>query len=152
DRVAHAARPVARAQRDGPLRRDAAGHARPDGDVLSSARRTPRLRGRAPVRLRSAAAPGARLHPPEGAARDGPHAREPPPRRPRGGEVAMKRMLDVMTRQPWTVQLDDSLAVARRMIAEREIRHLPVLDGGVVVGMVTERDLASTRDRIGTVS
>ena len=57
-----------------------------------------------------------------------------------------------MTRQPWTVQLDDSLTVARRMMAEREIHHLPVLDGGIVVGMVTDRDLAGTQGRLGTVS
>jgi acetoin utilization protein AcuB len=64
----------------------------------------------------------------------------------------MRRIAEVMTRQPWTVQIDDSLAVARRMIAEREIRHLPVLDGGKVVGMTTERELALAADRLGTVS
>ena len=57
-----------------------------------------------------------------------------------------------MTRQLWTVQLDDSIAVARRMIAEREIHHLPVIDRGSVVGMVTERDLALAADRLGTVA
>jgi CBS domain-containing protein len=64
----------------------------------------------------------------------------------------MRRIADVMTRQPWTVQIDDSLAVARQMIAEREIHHLPVLDGGKVVGMTTERELALAADRLGTVS
>jgi acetoin utilization protein AcuB len=64
----------------------------------------------------------------------------------------MKQIADFMTRQPWTVLLDDSLAVARRMIAEREIRHLPVLDGRRVVGMVTERELAGAFDRMGTVA
>jgi acetoin utilization protein AcuB len=64
----------------------------------------------------------------------------------------MKRISDFMTRQPWTVQLDDSIAVARRMLAEREIHHLPVLDGGVVAGMVTERDLAIAPHRTGTVA
>ncbi len=64
----------------------------------------------------------------------------------------MKRIADVMTRQPWTVQIDDSLAVARRMIVEREIHHLPVLDGGEVVGMMTERELAVAGDRLGTAA
>jgi acetoin utilization protein AcuB len=64
----------------------------------------------------------------------------------------MKRIADVMTPQPWTVQLDDSLAIARRMIAERDIHHLPVLDRGEVVGMVTERDLAHAANRLGTVA
>lgn len=63
----------------------------------------------------------------------------------------MKRIADVMTPQPWTVQVDDSLAIARRMVAERAIHHLPVVDGGEVVGMVTERDLAHARSRLGTV-
>jgi acetoin utilization protein AcuB len=64
----------------------------------------------------------------------------------------MKRIAEYMTAQPWTVQLDDSLALARRMMAEREIHHLPVVDGGAVVGMVTERDLALAADRLGTVA
>lgn len=63
----------------------------------------------------------------------------------------MQRIRDLMTRQPWTVQLDDSLAVARRMIAEREIHHLPVLDGGEVVGIVTEPGLSHAADHLGTV-
>ena len=64
----------------------------------------------------------------------------------------MKHIADVMTPQPWTVQLDDSLAIARRMIAERGIHHLPVLDGDEVVGMVTDRDLAHAANRLGTVA
>jgi len=64
----------------------------------------------------------------------------------------MKCIADLMTPQPWTVQLDDSLAVARQMLVEREIHHLPVLDGGNVVGMVTERDLAHAANRLGTVA
>lgn len=51
----------------------------------------------------------------------------------------MLQIARYMTSQPWTVQSDDSLAVARQMMAEREIRHLPVLDGGMLVGLLTER-------------
>ena len=64
----------------------------------------------------------------------------------------MKRITEVMTPQPWTVQLDDSLAVARRMLAEREIHHLPVLDAGQVVAMVDLRQLSRADDRLGTVA
>jgi len=53
-----------------------------------------------------------------------------------------------MTRQPWSVQLDDSVAVARQMLAQREIHHLPVLDGKLLVGIVTERDLALASNRV----
>lgn len=47
-----------------------------------------------------------------------------------------------MTKQPWSVQADDSVAVAREMLAERRAHHLPVLDGGKLVGLVTARELA----------
>lgn len=50
-----------------------------------------------------------------------------------------------MTKQPWAVRLDDSVGVARQMLAVREIRHLPVLDGDRLVGIVTERELAGDR-------
>lgn len=59
----------------------------------------------------------------------------------------MRRIADYMTRQPWSVQLDDSIGVARQMLAQREIHHLPVLDGKRAVGMVTERELALAADR-----
>ncbi|MDB4959598.1 MAG: hypothetical protein JWO36_7167 [Myxococcales bacterium] len=55
-----------------------------------------------------------------------------------------------MTPQPWSVQVDDSVGVARQMLAEREIHHLPVLDGDQLVGMVVERDLMRVAHRLGT--
>ena len=61
----------------------------------------------------------------------------------------MRSIAHYMTRQPWSVQLDDSVSVARHMMAERQIRHLPVLDGRVLVGMVTERGLVAAADRVG---
>ena len=63
----------------------------------------------------------------------------------------MERIRDFMTPQPWTVQIDDSVALARSMFAEREIHHLPVLDGGEVVGIVTDRAPASVHDRAATL-
>jgi predicted transcriptional regulator len=59
---------------------------------------------------------------------------------------------DFMTAQPWTVQADDSLALARSMLLERAIHHLPVANAGEVVGMVTPRDLATATERDFTVS
>jgi acetoin utilization protein AcuB len=56
-----------------------------------------------------------------------------------------------MTAQPWAVQIDDSVSVARQMLVEREIRHLPVVDAGELVGMVTERDLATASGRVGAI-
>ena len=36
---------------------------------------------------------------------------------------------------------DQTLATAHRMMREHRIRHLPVLDGGALVGLVSDRDL-----------
>jgi acetoin utilization protein AcuB len=47
-----------------------------------------------------------------------------------------------MTRHPQTIGVDQVLALARRMMREHAVRHLPVLAAGLVVGVITERDLA----------
>jgi acetoin utilization protein AcuB len=46
-----------------------------------------------------------------------------------------------MTRQPWTIRIDAKMSEAHLMMREHHIRHLPVLDAGRLVGVVTERDL-----------
>jgi acetoin utilization protein AcuB len=46
-----------------------------------------------------------------------------------------------MTRQPWTIRSNAKLVQARELMREHAIRHLPVLDGGKLVGIVSERDL-----------
>ncbi|HTR50425.1 MAG TPA: CBS domain-containing protein [Kofleriaceae bacterium] len=46
-----------------------------------------------------------------------------------------------MTSQPWTVQPGDSVAAARDKMREHAIRHLPVIDDGELVGIVSDRDL-----------
>jgi acetoin utilization protein AcuB len=46
-----------------------------------------------------------------------------------------------MTAGPHTVSRSQPLTVARRMMREHDVRHLPVLDGGTVVGLISERDL-----------
>jgi acetoin utilization protein AcuB len=47
-----------------------------------------------------------------------------------------------MTRAPYTVGVDQSLSVAHRIMRTHDLRHLPVLAGGKLVGLVSERDLA----------
>lgn len=47
-----------------------------------------------------------------------------------------------MTMSPHTVGVDQTLAHVRVLMKEYDVRHLPVLRGGELVGMVTERDLA----------
>lgn len=46
-----------------------------------------------------------------------------------------------MTRQPWTIGRDAALVQARALMREHQIRHLPVLDGGKLVGILSERDV-----------
>ncbi len=46
-----------------------------------------------------------------------------------------------MTPQPWTIRADAKMSQAHRVMREHKIRHLPVLDGGKLIGIVTERDL-----------
>jgi acetoin utilization protein AcuB len=48
---------------------------------------------------------------------------------------------DVMTPQPLTIGRDQKLDTAHRMMAENGIRHLPVLEHGDLVGVVSQRDL-----------
>ncbi|AKV01037.1 CBS domain protein [Labilithrix luteola] len=50
-------------------------------------------------------------------------------------------MNDVMTAQPVTVGRDQPLAVAHAMMREHGCRHLPVLEHGDLVGVVSQRDL-----------
>jgi acetoin utilization protein AcuB len=46
-----------------------------------------------------------------------------------------------MTHSPHTIGRDQTLATAHRLMRQFNIRHLPVLDGGTLVGMLSERDL-----------
>lgn len=54
-----------------------------------------------------------------------------------------------MTRQPWTVRSDARLADAHRIMREHNIRHLPVLDHGALVGVVSEGDVRLTESLLG---
>lgn len=46
-----------------------------------------------------------------------------------------------MTTTPHSIGVDQPLSVAHSMMREHNIRHLPVLQGGKLLGMLTERDL-----------
>ncbi|MCA9604917.1 MAG: CBS domain-containing protein [Myxococcales bacterium] len=48
----------------------------------------------------------------------------------------------VMTVLPHTVGADQTIEYAQRLMAEHHIRHLPVLRGNSLEGIVSERDLA----------
>lgn len=46
-----------------------------------------------------------------------------------------------MTRQPWTIERGATLTAAHELMRSHAIRHLPVMDAGKLVGIVSERDL-----------
>jgi len=48
---------------------------------------------------------------------------------------------DYMTESPHTIGSEQSLTKAHALMREHSIRHLPVLHGGKLAGMVTVRDL-----------
>jgi len=60
-----------------------------------------------------------------------------------GADPATATVADYMTDQPVTVAPDDDLAVAARRMAELGVRHLPVVDGHQLVGVLSIRDLLS---------
>jgi CBS domain-containing membrane protein len=48
---------------------------------------------------------------------------------------------DIMTREVVTLAEDDTLADARRCMERGRVRHLPVVRGSTLVGLLTHRDL-----------
>jgi acetoin utilization protein AcuB len=53
-----------------------------------------------------------------------------------------KTIADYMTKSPHSIGYDQSLAHAHQLMREHHIRHLPVLNGGRLVGILSDRDLA----------
>jgi CBS domain-containing protein len=51
---------------------------------------------------------------------------------------------DIMTRAVRTIEPDDTVDGAMRMMTEHRIRHLPVVDGARVVGIVSIGDLVKS--------
>ena len=56
---------------------------------------------------------------------------------------------DAMTAEVYTVPPDMQLQDAAREMAARWIRHLPVIDGGVLVGVVSMRDVTGVFAAMG---
>ncbi len=53
----------------------------------------------------------------------------------------MISVLGWMSRKVLTVEVYDSIGLARRLIAKHRVNQLPVLDDGKLVGIVTDRDI-----------
>jgi CBS domain-containing protein len=48
---------------------------------------------------------------------------------------------DVMTANPLTITAEDGILDAAKLMGERNLRHLPVVEGGNLVGIVSIRDV-----------
>jgi len=59
-----------------------------------------------------------------------------------GKDPATTRLSDVMTPRPTTVAPRSTAIEALRLMADRGVRHLPVVDAGKVLGMVSKGDFA----------
>lgn len=59
----------------------------------------------------------------------------------KGRDPAKTKLSQVMTKNPDTVSPDDTPAAALERMRERGFRHLPVLDGDRIVGIISIRDL-----------
>ena len=58
-----------------------------------------------------------------------------------GGSLVHTKVGDVMTRTLVTAAPDDDVLAAAQMMGERRIRHLPVVQGDNVLGMIGIRDV-----------
>lgn len=57
------------------------------------------------------------------------------------GSTENARVRDWMTKNPETIEASDTTAHAASLMIHGGFRHLPVLDGGAVAGIVSIRDL-----------
>ena len=51
------------------------------------------------------------------------------------------QVAEIMTRNVFTVTSDTRTRVCMALMSEKKIRHLPVVDGNTVVGMISIRDI-----------
>lgn len=65
----------------------------------------------------------------------------------------MKPLLQTaMTSHPHTIRLDETVVTARKMMAALNVRHLPVLKAGEIVGVISDRDLKLVKGEPSKVS
>jgi len=72
-----------------------------------------------------------------------------------GRDAAHARLGDICSQELATVEPDDDLGKAIRLMRDKAIRRVPVVDRGQPVGILTLGDLAAERDpesALGTIS
>jgi acetoin utilization protein AcuB len=55
--------------------------------------------------------------------------------------MTIPQISEYMTKTPLTVGVDQPMSLAHELMRSHKVRHLPVLRGGVIVGVVSDRDL-----------
>ena len=68
-----------------------------------------------------------------------------------GGRGMSIKIRKLVKGSPITVQQDDDLALAREVMAWGDVRHLPVIGGDALVGVISERDLLRRYAEVGRV-
>lgn len=63
----------------------------------------------------------------------------------RGGQIGILRVRDVMTSNVVSCSPGDFLADARAQLQKHRFRHLPVVERGQILGILSIRDLLETR-------
>ena len=59
----------------------------------------------------------------------------------------MLTVAEIMTREPYTLGPEDTLASARQLLAEHHIRHIPIVSAeGSLIGVVSQRDVLAAAD------
>ncbi|CAM4129854.1 MULTISPECIES: CBS domain-containing protein [Vibrio] len=59
----------------------------------------------------------------------------------------MIKIVDLMTRNPYTLLRSNTLADAQKLMTEHEVRHVPVVDvDDKLLGLVTHRDILAAQD------
>ena len=64
-----------------------------------------------------------------------------------GARLVERRVRDLMARDVVTCSPDTSMSEAEKLMDKHRIRHLPVVDGATIVGMLSMRDVMAWRLR-----
>jgi CBS domain-containing protein len=62
-----------------------------------------------------------------------------------GSKVRDLRVRDLMTRDVITCSPDDTVKHAMKLMTQRHIRHLPVVEDGALISMISSRDVMESR-------
>jgi CBS domain-containing protein len=63
-------------------------------------------------------------------------------------EAKSKKLSEVMTKNPKTVDSDETLDEVVSFMGEKDIKRVPVVDGGKVVGIITRKNLISAFTKV----